>query len=54
MQHGAILKLAKILLDHLDQILNYCRTKIDFGLLEAIDGNIKTPLGKGRGYNHLL
>jgi transposase len=34
--------LAFMLLDHLDGILNYCRTKVRFGVVEAINGNIKT------------
>src|SRR4029434_7166317 len=29
-------KLAFMLLDHLDGILNYCRTKVPFGVVEAI------------------
>jgi len=37
-------KLAQMLLDHLDGILNYCRTKVRFGVVEAINGNIKTLL----------
>ena len=37
-------KLAFMLLDHLDGILNYCRTKVPFGVVEAINGNIKTLL----------
>jgi len=28
-----------MLLDHLDGILNYCRTKVRFGVLEAINGD---------------
>jgi transposase len=46
-------KLAFMLLDHLDGILNYCRRKVPFGVVEAINGNIKTILGRGRGYKHL-
>src|ERR1700721_2272451 len=34
-------------------ILNYCRTKVSFGVVEAINGNIKTLLRKGRGYKNL-
>jgi hypothetical protein len=37
-------KLAYMLLDHLNGILNYCRTKVPFGVVEAINGNIKTLL----------
>lgn len=46
-------KLAFMLLDHLDGILNYCRTKVPFGAVEAINGNIKTLLRRGRGYKNL-
>ena len=42
-----------MLLDHLDGILNYCRTKVRFGVVEAINGNIKTLLRRGRGYKNL-
>ena len=42
-----------MLLDHLDGILNYCRTKVRFGVVEAINGNIKTLLRRGRGYTNL-
>ena len=45
--------LASMLLDHLDGILNYCRTKVRFGVVEAINGNIKTLLRRGRGYKNL-
>ena len=45
--------LAKMLLDHLDGILNYCRTKVRFGVVEAINGNIKTLFRRGRGYKNL-
>jgi transposase len=42
-----------LLLDHLDGILNYCRTKVRFGVVEAINGNIKTLFRRGRGYKNL-
>ncbi len=45
--------LAWMLLDHLDGILNYCRTKVPFGVVEAINGNVKTLLRRGRGYKNL-
>ena len=45
--------LAFMLLDHLDGILNYCRTKVRFGVVEAINGNIKTLFRRGRGYKNL-
>ena len=34
-------ELAEMLLKHLDGILNYCRTKVRFGVVEAINGNIR-------------
>jgi transposase len=46
-------KLAHMLVDHLDGILNYCRTKVRVGVVEAINGNIKTLLRRGRGYTNL-
>ena len=46
-------KLALVLLDHLDGILNYCRTKVPLGIVEAITGNIKSLLRRGRGYKNL-
>jgi transposase len=49
----AFQKLAAMLLDHLDGILNHCRTAIRFGVVEAINGNIKALLRRGRGYTNL-
>jgi len=46
-------KLAKMLLEHLDGILNYCRTKVPLGVVEAVNGNIKALLRRGRGYQNL-
>jgi transposase len=46
-------KLALMLADHLDGILNYCRTKVRFGVVEAINGNIKSLVRRGRGYKNL-
>ena len=46
-------KLAIMLLDHLDGILNYCRVKPPLGVVEAINGNIKTLVRRGRGYKNL-
>jgi transposase len=42
-----------MLVEHLDGILNYCRTQVRFGVVEAINGNIKTLLRRGRGYKNL-
>ena len=50
-------KLARVLLEHLQGILNYCRTKVPMGVIEAVNGNIKALLRRGRGYrdmNYLL
>ena len=46
-------KLADMLLRHLDGILNYCRTKVPLGVVEAVNGNIKAVLRRGRGYRNL-
>lgn len=46
-------KLAEMLLSHLDGILNYCRMPVRFGVVEAVNGNIKTLLRRGRGYKNL-
>ncbi len=46
-------KLARMLLDHLDGVLNYCRIKIPLGVVEAVNGNIKALLRRGRGYRDL-
>jgi transposase len=45
-------KLASMLLKHLEGILNYCRTKVPMGVVEAVNGNIKTLLRRGRGYRN--
>ena len=46
-------KLAHMLMGHVDGILNYCRVKVRFGVVEAINGNIKSILRRGRGYKNL-
>jgi transposase len=46
-------RLAEMLVGHLDGILNYCRTKVPLGVVEAINGNIKSLLRRGRGYKNL-
>ena len=46
-------ELAQMLLDHLEGILNYCRTKVAMGVVEAVNGNIKSLLRRGRGYKNL-
>ena len=46
-------ELADTLLKHLDGILNYCRTKVRFGVVEAVNGNIRMLINRGRGYKNL-
>jgi transposase len=45
--------LAALLVDHLEGLLNHCRTPVRFGVVEAINGNIKALLRRGRGYTNL-
>jgi transposase len=46
-------KFAETLLRHLDGILNYCDTKVRFGVVEAVNGNIRMLINRGRGYTNL-
>jgi len=46
-------KLANMLLEHIDGILNYCRIQPPLGVVEAINGNIKILIRRGRGYKNL-
>src|ERR1700674_2193655 len=46
-------KLAKTLLKHMDGIANYCETKVRFGVVEAVNGNIRMLINRGRGYQNL-
>jgi transposase len=41
------------MLKHLEGILNYCKTKVPMGVVEAVNGNIKALLRRGRGYRDL-
>jgi transposase len=41
---------AQLLSRHLDGILAYCHVKVPFGTVEAINGNIRAMLRRGRGY----
>ena len=41
------------LLRHQEGILNYCHVKVPFGVVEAVNGNIKSLLRRGRGYKNL-
>jgi transposase len=46
-------KLAGMLLKHADGIANYCRTKVRFGVVEAVNANIRMLINRGRGYKNL-
>jgi transposase len=46
----AFQKLGRLLTRHLDGILNYCHEKVPFGVVEAINGNLRAMLRRGRGY----
>jgi len=46
-------ELAETLLKHLEGILNYCRTKVRFGVVEAVNANIRMLINRGRGYKNL-
>ncbi len=43
-------KLGRLLTRHLDGLLSYCHEKVPFGEVEAINGNIRAMLRRGRGY----
>jgi transposase len=42
-----------LLAKHIDGILNYCRTKVRFGVVEAVNGNIRMLINRGRGYTNM-
>ena len=46
-------KLADMLVKHIEGILNYCWIKVPMGVVEAVNGNIKALLRRGRGYKNL-
>ena len=46
-------ELADTLLNHLEGIANYCETKVRFGVVEAVNGNIRMLINRGRGYQNL-
>ena len=46
-------ELAATLLKHVDGIANYCESKIRFGVVEAVNGNIRMLINRGRGYQNL-
>lgn len=46
-------KLVATLLKHVDGIANYCETKVRFGVGEAVNGNMRMLINRGRGYQNL-
>ncbi len=50
---GPVQELADTVLKHLDGILNYCRTKVRFGVVEAANGNLRMLINRGCGYRNL-
>src|SRR5262249_32891979 len=46
-------RLAQMLLDHHEGIFSYYEHPVRFGVVEAINGNIKLLLRRGRGYQNL-
>ena len=49
----AFQKVGEMLLKHLEGILNYCRAKVRFGVVEAINANIRMLINRGLGYRAL-
>jgi Transposase len=45
----AFQKLGRMLTRHLGAIVHYCHEKVPFGTVDAIDGNIRALLRRGRG-----
>jgi len=46
----AFQNLALTLLEHLEGLLAYCKHKVPFGVVEAINGNLRSLIRRGRGY----
>ena len=46
-------KLATLLMDHEDGLLGYYRMPVRFGVVEAINGNIRLLINRGRGYQNI-
>ena len=42
-----------MLLKHVDGIANYCETKVRFGVVEAVNGNIRILINRGRSHKNL-
>lgn len=49
----AFQKFAKLLVTHMDGLLNYYKVKVRFGVVEAINGNLRLLLRRGRGYKNV-
>ncbi len=49
----ALEKFAAMLLKHIDGIANYCETKVRLGVVEAVNGNIRLLVNRGRGYQNM-
>jgi len=45
--------LDNMLLKHLDGIANYRETRVRYGVVGAINGNIRSPINRGGGYENL-
>ena len=45
--------LAHLLQDHREGILDYYKVKVRFGVVEALNGNLRILLRRGRGYRNL-
>ena len=41
-------KLADMLLKHAEGIANYCRTNVRFGVVEAVNSNLRLLINRGR------
>jgi transposase len=46
-------KLAHLLQDHREGLLNYYKVQVRFGVVEALNGNLRILLKRGRGYRNL-
>jgi transposase len=46
----AFQKLGQLLTRRLDGIVSYCHEPVPFGKVEAINGNLRAMLRRGRGY----
>jgi hypothetical protein len=42
-----------MLLDHLEAILHYCRTKVPMGVVEVVNGSVRALLRRRRGYRDM-